>query len=178
MSKTHIFKEITMLVDVNHEGKLRKDGYGQYNTATCWLSCYRMLYKWAGKDEDTIPSKLAAAGLNYKELCQRGIYGEEFPVAGSALGMCGWEGQLVKVWDDEQMVYALKGYGPLYFTKDYGSGGHALLIVGFTVKTNLFKIYNPYNQFEVGTVEVDYATPSQLRNELYKARWALQAWFS
>lgn len=166
-----------MLIDVNHEGKLKKEGYGQYNTATCWLSCYRMIYKWAGKDETTIPGKLTAAGLDYKELCKRGVYIEEWPTAGSALRMCGWEGRLVKAWDDEQLVYALQGYGPLFFTWDYGSSGHALLIVGFEAKMKKFKIYNPYNQFEVGTVDVDWSTASQLREKLHKARWALQAWY-
>jgi hypothetical protein len=166
-----------MLIDVNHESKLQKEGYGQFNTATCWLACYRMLFKWADRDQNTIASKLNTAGLNYKDLCTRGIQIEELPVAGSALGMCGWEGRRVKIWDDEQLVYALKGYGPLFFTWDYGSSGHALLIVGFEKKMNLFKVYNPYNQFSPGIVEVEWATAAQLREKLHKARWAMQAWY-
>lgn len=164
-----------MLIDVNHESKLQKEGYGQFNTATCWLSCYRMLYFWGGKDASTIPSKLNKAGLQYKDLCTRGILIEELPVAGSALGMCGWEGQRVKVWDVEQLVFALKGYGPLFFTWDYGASGHALLIVGFEKKMNYFKVYNPYNRFAPGIVEVEWATAKQLFDKIHKARWALQA---
>lgn len=166
-----------MLIDVNHEHKLKKEGYGQYNSATCWLSCYRMIYKWAGQDETSIPSKLSAAGLNYKDLCTRGVYSEELPVAGSALKMCGWDGRTEKSKDDESLVYKLQSYGPLFFTKDLGTGGHAILIVGFSVKSGNFTIYNPYNQFQVGTVEVDYATGKGLRQELHKERWSLQAWF-
>ncbi len=44
-----------MLIDVNHEGKLKKEGYGQYNTATCWLSCYRMIYKWPARTNRRFP---------------------------------------------------------------------------------------------------------------------------
>ena len=166
-----------MLIDVDYEKKLKKEGYGQYNTTTCWLACYRMLYYWKNKDETKIPGKLTAAGLNYKDMCKRGIYVEEWPVAGSALGMCGWEGRLVKAWDDEQLVYALKGYGPMFFTWDYGKSGHALLVVGFEAKLSQFKIYNPYNRFEVGTVDVEWSKPDQLRDKLHKGRWALQAWY-
>ena len=166
-----------MLIDVNHESKLKKQGYGQYSTTTCWLACYRMLYWWRDCDESVIVGKLEAAGLSIKELRVRGIDPSELPTAWSALGMCGWDGRLVKAWDLEQIVYALDGYGPLFFTWDYGSSGHALLVVGFDKGNKQFKVYNPYNRFEVGTVDVEWMTADMFRSKLLKARWALQAWW-
>jgi len=166
-----------MLIDVNHESKLSKQGYGQFNTTTCWLACYRMLYRWKDRDEGKILGKLEAAGLSVKDLRARGIDPRELPTAGSALGMCGWDGRLAKAWDLEQIVYLLHDYGPLFFTWDYGSSGHALLIVGFDSRNQQFKVYNPYNRFEVGTVDVEWMTADMFRSKLLKARWALQAWW-
>jgi hypothetical protein len=166
-----------MLYDVNHETKLKKEGYGQYNTATCWLSCYRMLFKWKGQVETGIRGKLESAGLDYAAMCRRGVYREELPTAGSALAMCGWDGKLVQVWSDEQVLYVLDGYGPLFFTWDHGQSGHALLVVGFDAGSKLFKIYNPYGTYPVGEVEVEWMTGQQFRAKLLRARWALQAWY-
>jgi hypothetical protein len=166
-----------MLIDVNHESKLKKEGYGQFNTATCWLACYRMLYKWKSEEESKIKPAMEKAGLKFSDLCTRGVYPEEWPTAGSSLGMCGWAGSSVKTWDDEQIVYALKGYGPLFYTWDYGQSGHALLVVGFDKGNGQFKVYNPYNRFEVGTVDVEYMTGPTFRSKLHNDRWALQAWF-
>jgi hypothetical protein len=166
-----------MLYDVNHETKLKKEGYGQYNAATCWLSCYRMLFKWKGQAETGIREKLEAAGLDYPAMCRRGIYREELPTAGSALATCGWDGKLVQAWSVEQIIYVLDGYGPLFFTWDYGRSGHALLVVGFNAGDGLFKIYNPYGRFPVGEVEVEWMTDRQFRSKLLRARWALQAWY-
>lgn len=162
-----------MLIDVLHQ--VPKEGYGQFNTATCWLASYRMLYAWWQHDERSIPTRLGGAGLDYKALCLRGIYPEEWPRAGASLGLCGWEGRLVKAWDDEQIVYALKGYGPLYFTWDYGSSGHAVVIVGFDAKMKQFRVHNPYNRSEPGTVDIDWFTPDAFRERLHAGRWALQA---
>lgn len=163
------------LIDVNHI--LPKEGYGQFTSTTCWYASYRLLHAWKQADESQIRSNLEAGGLNWKELTTRGIYPEEWPVAGSRLGLCGWEGRLVKAWDDEMIVYALKGYGPLYFTWDYGSSGHAVVIGGFDKKLNQFKVWNPYNRFEPGTVEIDWFTPDAFRERLHAGRWALQAWW-
>ena len=166
-----------MSMDVDYGKKIKKEGYGQYNTTTCWLACYRMLYAWNDRDEMKIPGKLSGAGLDYKELCKRGVYIKEWPTAGSSLGMCGWEGKLVKEWSVDQLAHVLKTYGPLYFTWDYGSSGHAVLVVGYKSSTNTFKVYNPYNRFEPGLVDVDWHTGDQLRSKLHTARWALQAWY-
>ena len=79
--------------------------------------------------------------------------------------------------ETENEIYALKGYGPLYFTWDYGSSGHAVVIGGFDKKLNQFKVWNPYNRFEPGTVEIDWFTPDAFRERLHAGRWALQAWW-
>jgi hypothetical protein len=39
------------------------------------------------------------------------------------------------------------------------------------------RLDNPYNRFEVGTVEVEWMTADMFRSKLLKARWALQAWW-
>lgn len=165
-----------MAIDVYHQ--VPREGYGQFNTATCWLASYRMLYAWRQADEASIRDRLEAVKLDFRELYKRGIYVDEWPLAGSALGMCGWEGRLVKAWDDEQIIYALKGYGPMYFCWDYGSSGHAVVIAGYDAKLKQFKVHNPYNRPEPGTVDVQWFTADMFRARLHAARWALQACYS
>jgi len=54
---------------------------------------------------------------------------------------------------------------------------HALLVVGFDSKNEQFKVYNPYNRFEVGTVDVELMTGDMFRSKQLRARWVLQAWW-
>jgi len=68
-----------------------------------------MLYRWRDRDEGAIQGKLEAAGLSYKGLRVRGVDPSELPTVGSVIGMCGWDGRLVKAWDLERIVYALDG---------------------------------------------------------------------
>jgi hypothetical protein len=79
--------------------EINVEGLGQYNTSTCWLACYRMLYSWKRKDEKEIPGKIANAGLNYETLKKRGLLDEELPRAGTALGMIGRAAVAVRDYD-------------------------------------------------------------------------------
>lgn len=167
-----------MSFDVDHQ--VPRQGFGQYLATTCWHSSYRMLYAWKGADTGSIDGKLVKAKLVLSELRNRGLYPEEFPTAGSALGMCGWRGDWVRDQDDAMLAHLLKGYGPLWIATEWRGeprAGHAVVIVGYQAKSKVFKVHNPYNRFEPGLVELEWITGKDLRKWIIKTRWALQAWY-
>lgn len=166
-----------MSFDVEHQ--VPQQGYGQYLATTCWYASFRMLYAWKGEDESQIGPSLAKAKLDLQQLRQRGLYPDEFPTARGALGLVGWSGRWLEQQDDGMWAHLLKGYGPLWIATEWrgeSGAGHAVVIVGYKAKTGVFRVHNPYNRFEPGTVELEYLTGDKLREWVIKERCALMAW--
>lgn len=166
-----------MSFDVSHS--VPKDGYGQYYATTCWYSSYRMLHAWKQADQSAIKSKLAGAGLDLKRLWTRGLLDTEFRAAAAALGMCGWRGSWVRDQNAEMISHVLKRYGPLWAAMDWrgdAAAGHAVVIVAYDKKSEVFKIHNPYNRFQPGMVEVEWLKPQAVKDWIHDCRFALQAW--
>ena len=117
-------------------------------------------------------------GLDVDQLFKRGLFDDEFIKAGAALGMVGWRGGYFRDLDAGQFVHILQTYGPLWVGIDNESGqsGHAVVIGGYVSDRDSLKIFNPYNRYEPGTVDIDWATPSQFQKKIHNSRFAVQAW--
>jgi len=154
------------------------EGLGQYTTSTCWFACYRMLYSWKHKDEKEIPGKIAGAGLDFQTLTKRGLLDHELPRAGTALGMEGRYAGSVSAYDIPTWVDRLRTFGPHWVGIQLAASKHAVLVYGADQGLNQIFYYDPYNRFEVGTVEKGYWTPDSLKKILVMTAFSVQVWGS
>lgn len=154
-----------------------KEGYGQFNTATCWYASYRMLYAWKGWDTRAITTKLQKKGLDVPSLMRRGIFEEEFGTAMTALGLLGWKGITIYEQSPQGIGQILKEWGPMWVAFEWqgkADAGHAAVVVGYDHELQCFKVHNPYNRFEPGNVDVDWMKPWDFRAWIRSSPWAVQ----
>jgi hypothetical protein len=93
--------------------------------------------------------------------------------------MVGWRGRWVRDQSTDMIAHVLQRYGPLWAAMDWRgdiAAGHAVVIVAYDNRSDVFKVHNPYNRFEPGMVEVDWLKPDMLRQWIHDSRFALQAW--
>ena len=135
-----------------------------------------MLYSWKRKDDREIPGKITGAGLDFDAMKKRGLLEEELPRAGTALGMMGRYAGAVREYDIPTWVDRLQTYGPHWVGIQHGNSQHAVLVYGADQEVNQIFYYDPYNRFEVGTVERGYWSPDDIKKVLIVAPFAVQVW--
>jgi Papain-like cysteine protease AvrRpt2 len=64
----------------------------QATAATCWLTCYRMMYECRGLDPATIGPKLKSGGVDIDAAVTGGLDRTDFMKAAVALGLKPWGG--------------------------------------------------------------------------------------
>ena len=80
--------------DIDH--KIDTNGMAQPTNSTCWLACYKMLLKKAGKDnsETAIRAKLKTFNINFDDAYSNGLDSRQWSLAAFALG------QGIRAWVD------------------------------------------------------------------------------
>lgn len=155
----------------------------QPTTKTCWLACYRMLYKWASQPLLGIETKLSAAfgeGVYDSILNQTGLLDEHLQPAAKALGFYGMP--KTSLADITKFSDYLRSSGPLMCTGTFSfnkvSGLHAVIICGVNLKNKQLTIIDPYYDVVPSEVKKYPTTHASLIGKLRDVQFSNQGWWN
>ncbi len=137
--------------DIDH--KIDTNGMAQPTNSTCWLACYKMLLKKAGKDnsETAIRAKLKTFNINFDDAYSNGLDSRQWSLAAFALGfapMLPLQFRLNTNWwgktSGEEAFLALLAKGPLWIGRNVNSTtSHAIIARGYASWENKVVWLNP-----------------------------------
>jgi len=137
----------------------------QPTSKTCWLACYRMLFKSKGKDiNDIEPKLLKVFGKTTYEsiLNSTGLLDEHLAKATAALGLYGLTkkhlSDITNFDDHLRKSGAVMCTGTFSFGKV--TGLHAVIICGIDLERKTLTMVDPYYQFtpsEVGKYPITHS---------------------
>ncbi|MFT7642508.1 MAG: hypothetical protein ACI9G1_004266 [Pirellulaceae bacterium] len=149
---------------------------GQFNTQTCWIACYRMLYAWNKVKDKTCTDikcyeRLQKTGLNLTSQ----LLITEWRRPAAALKLFGYRVSSLRNFDTFQ--YIMSKCGPFWCAGDFiaGGGGHVILVTAAYGEDQRIRIIDPW--------QVHQGTTSELRDFSYwtknikNAPYAVQMWW-
>ena len=104
----------------------------QDESKTCWLTCYKMLYKWRGINSEGLDNILDGIGIKkYRDddtgTFQKGLMLKDYVTANSTLGLQSLQGG---EFNQDALEYMLEKKGPIWCTMLFGSYNHNVVVVG------------------------------------------------
>jgi hypothetical protein len=104
----------------------------QDNSTTCWLTAYKMLYKWRGISAEGIDAILEKVGIKMFNDAgdgakEKGLKAKDYVTANSSLGLNSLKGGEL---DDTELPYLLEKRGPIWATMLFGEKNHNIVIFG------------------------------------------------
>src|SRR5688500_5193406 len=99
---------------------------------TCWLTCYQMLFKWRGINDNGIDKIVENAGIkmydeNSNGAKETGLKAKDYVTANGSLGLQSLKGG---EFNEAELEYMLEKKGPIWTTMRYGKGNHNIVVVG------------------------------------------------
>ena len=122
------------MADDEREVMWKVEPIAQAKTVTCWLACYRMLYKHKKKSERELFKRLAKAKIPTDEALDITQWGR----AAGALGLSGKPVKTLRASFDN-LFEALEIHSPIWCAGNFLPGnvsakGHAVLLIGASEK--------------------------------------------
>jgi Papain-like cysteine protease AvrRpt2 len=107
-------------------------GLAQDDSTTCWLTCYKILYRWRGINAEGLDTILENAGIKMFDsesngAKETGLKAKDYVKANSTLGLQSLKGG---EFDQTELEYTLEKKGPIWATMKFGAKNHNIVIVG------------------------------------------------
>jgi hypothetical protein len=104
----------------------------QDNSTTCWLTCYKMLFKWRGINPEGLDNILEGIGLKKftdedTGTFQKGLMLKDYVTANSTLGLQSLQGG---EFNQDALEYMLEKKGPIWCTMLFGNYNHNVVVIG------------------------------------------------
>jgi hypothetical protein len=154
----------------------------QPTSKTCWLACYRMLYKFKGRDVGDIDTAMRKAfgDDGYDSIInQTGLLDEHLAKATAALGFYGMP--KTSLADIDKFSDYLRKSGPLMCTGTFSfnkvTGLHAVIICGVDLDAKTMTMVDPYYQVSPEEVKKYPITHSVLIDKLRNVQFSNQGWW-
>jgi hypothetical protein len=95
-------------------------------SSLCWYTCFRMLYRWNGRDTGTILDKLSGAGIDIEDARQTGLKLKDNLKAAKALEMnCLGFGQPVTVYNLKEVLK----HSPVWVTGRWNPASNHVVVL-------------------------------------------------
>ena len=154
----------------------------QPTSKTCWLACYRMLFKYANQPVSTIEAKVKAAlgETTFKKvLNETGLLDEHLGKVCASLGFSGMTKKSLS--DITNFDDYLRKSGPLMCTGTFSfgkvSGLHAVIICGIDLDRKTLTMIDPYYQFVESEVKKYPITHKLLLDKLRDVPFSNHGWW-
>ena len=178
---SHSHKELAMADDDNYEVP-NVMPIAQPTTKTCWLACYRMLFKYASQPLASTEEKLAAtygAATFDSIVNETGLLDEHLAKAAGALGLSGMTKRSLS--DINSFSEYLRLSGPLMCTGTFAfrkvTGLHAVIICGVNMERKTLTMIDPYYEISPSDVKKYPITHSVLIDKLRDVQFSNQGWW-
>lgn len=135
----------------------------QPNEATCWLTCYRIIWMYLERTVEEIRPKLIAGGINYDDAYSNGLFDNDFVKAAKALKMKVFgSGNFnqeqgffdVGLSDGAEAFLEELQLGPLWVCKRRKTHFHIVVAVGYDDSKEKIIYVNPFS--ETGHAKVKF----------------------
>ncbi|MCX7429146.1 MAG: hypothetical protein NTW96_26410 [Planctomycetia bacterium] len=115
---------------------------GQNTVATCWLTCYGMLYQWRGLDKTQIGPALASAGIDVQRARVHGLLDRDLPTAAGALTLAKVSPSVLN--GARTLIGFVRATGPVWLAGRWNDSKHVMILCGGEEKTNRIEIIDPW----------------------------------